>query len=59
MRDLDSKSDALAALYHILLLKEIGIDASTVHIALFQGGQAFKVRTSLAAVGLAIKPSGA
>jgi len=50
--DLARKSEALAYLYHVLLLQEIGIDPEIIRWFVYRGFRSFQVKFALAEVGL-------
>lgn len=50
--DLHKKSEALSNLYHILLLREIGIDDPTLNAIAHRGLRSFRVKSSFVDVGL-------
>lgn len=52
LEDLHKKSEALSHLYHILLLKEIGIDDATLNAVVHRGLRSFSVKSSFVEVGL-------
>jgi hypothetical protein len=55
--ELYQKSNALAYLYHALLLKEIGIDDNNLRTAVHGGTQSFKFKTHLAEAGVTLTAS--
>lgn len=52
LEDLHKKSEALSNLYHILLLREIGIDDTTLNAIAHRGLRSFTIKSSFVAVGL-------
>ena len=52
--DIYKKSNALACLYHVLLLKELGIDKTILRTAIYKGSQSFKIKTALSEAGLSM-----
>jgi ApeA N-terminal domain 1 len=52
LEDLHKKSDALSNLYHILLLREIGVDDQRLHALATRGLRSFDIKSSFVEVGL-------
>jgi hypothetical protein len=50
--DLSKKSEALSYLYHVLLLLEIGIDASILHRYAYKGFRSYPIKFALVDAGL-------
>lgn len=50
--DLNKKSEALAYLYHAVLLQEIGVDPGILNHFVYQGFRSFSVKASFVTVGL-------
>jgi hypothetical protein len=52
LEDLHKKSDALSNLYHILLLREIGVDDQRLHALATRGLRSFDIKSSFVEVSL-------
>jgi hypothetical protein len=57
IEDLHQKSEALAYLYHVLLLREIGVDDAMLHDIVYRGPLSHRIKSALVDVGLL--PAGA